>query len=343
MELQKELTSLFDSNPGLEKCKGCSFLQTTGKHCILDYEDATKSRIMFVSDYLKMHEGDYVPFRANEYNLIMRTVRSTGCNILPSFIASVKCPLSKADDLPKKDRKICRAHLIDSIETLKPEIVFACGSLPISMFFNKDKDFDGARGQATKMSLKLDGHTFLLVPIFHPYQVIAEPKNSFLFSTDIKLNIEKHILGVTRKSDYEYIPVFSLKELQEHWDDFTTTSEHVTNDIETTGLDFLNDVINTTSFTLWDSKTGNPKKTIVIPVDHIAAKVSPTFKSAILEFAKEVFSNPKNKKSGQNFKFDMRFWMRYGVTDFKNIWDTKLMQHMISEEIPKSQIGRAHV
>lgn len=328
-----DLNKLFDGvNP---KCNGCSVLaMPLSKHSIMDYEFEPQKDLLFVSDSLKLLEGDYVPFRVNEWNLIMREVKKSGYTEKVGFTASIKCPHLKKDDVSSKDRKICRSHLEDSITQFKPKLVFACGDMATNMFYGKNTKMTGVRGRL--LEHEMAGHKFKLVTLFHPYQVIAEPKNAYLFSLDIVNNIREELLGIKNKTKFRFIPIFTLDELNEHASDFIDTDNPVSADIETTGLNFLEDRITTMAFSVLDPNTMEPLKTIAFPVDHKENTQGLLFKARVCEFAGKVMANKRNRKIGQNFKFDMKFMRKYGITEFHNIWDSKLCQHMYNEDVPKS-------
>ena len=336
-----DLNKLFDSvSP---KCTGCSILtKPLSKHSIMDYEFESQKDLLFVSDSLKLLEGDYVPFRVNEWNLIMREVRKSGYTEKAGFTSSIKCPHLKKDDVSAKDRKICRSHLEDTILKFKPKLVFACGDMATNMIHGKNTKMTGVRGRPIDM--EMGGHQFKVVTLYHPYQVIAEPKNAYLFSLDIVNNIKEVLLGIANKTKFTYIPVFSLEELNEHAQDFIDTTDPVSLDIEATGLNFLEDRINTIALSILDPQTLDPKKTIAFPIDHKTANMSLEFKAKVCEFVASVMRNKNNRKVGQSFKFDMKFLMKYGITEFYNVWDTKLMQHMYNEDVPKalSDLVRYH-
>lgn len=328
-----------DTNP---KCGECPALKMgLHKNSIMDYEGLKQNDVLFVSDSLKLLEGDYVPFRVNEYIMIMREIRDTSWyENRPAFAASIKCPGIKDKDLEANPTilKICRQHLIDTILQIKPKLVFACGKMATTVFHGKKVKEATARGKA--IDFEMGGHKFKLVPVFHPYQVIAEPRNQYLFKLDISNNIDCHVQGIRRKSGFTYHRIFSIDELNQHLD-FTTTEDPVSNDLESTGLNFLEDTIHTTAFSILDPdllKKGiiSPKKTIAIPLDHFEAKLGIHFKAKICEFVAKVFKNKRNRKILQRANFDLKFWMRYGVTEFNNIWDTKIMQHLYKEDVPKS-------
>jgi len=327
-----DLDKLF--NPSSSKCQGCSILsQPLSRHSIMDYEDAPQCDILFVSDSLKLFEGDFVAFRANEWNLIMREVRKVGQNTkLIGFTAAVKCPHIKKEDMSAKNRKICRQHLEDTITQYKPKLVFACGSLATMMIYGKNVDDKKARGKA--VDFEMAGHKFRLVSIFHPYQVIAEPKNAYLFSLDIENNINAEIYGIKKESGFNFTPIFSLDDLNKISKEFIDTDDPIAVDIETTGLNFLDESIQTISMSVL-SPDGK-QTTISIPLDHKENTQGLMFKAKVCEFIAAVMRNKRNRKILQNANFDLKFLKKYGIEEVYNVFDTKIMQHTYNEDVPKS-------
>jgi uracil-DNA glycosylase family 4 len=301
----------------------------------MDYLDIPQVDILVVSDSPKLFEGDYAAFRGKEFRMIMDKIRRAGYigNSIGSA-SSVKCPNITDDDISAKDKKICRQHLEDTIKHTKPKLVFACGKLPTNMFHGKKVEMKDVRGKPLSMSM--GEHSFTLVTLFHPYQVIVEPKNDFLFSTDIKNSIESVIMGVRRASGFRYTPILSLKDFDLIQNDFEGTDRVVSVDIESTGLNFLKDKLNTIAFSMLDYDLETVLETIAFPLDHITSPITPEIRSVILSYIKNVMANPRNRKVLQDCKFDLKFLKREGVEVITNIWDTKLMQHLLDEESPKS-------
>ena len=326
-----DIDNLFKQD--LSKCQGCSILgQPLSRHAIMDYEDQKEREVLFVSDSLKLCEGDYIPFRMNEWNLITREVRKLAYNKMVGFTAAVKCPHIKKEDMSAKNRKICRTHLESTILQYKPKLVFACGSLATMMIYGKNVDDKKARGKA--VDFEMAGHKFRLVSIFHPYQVIAEPKNAYLFSLDIENNINAEILGIKKESGFSFTPIFSLDDLAKVSSRFLDTEDPIAVDIETTGLNFLDESIQTISMSVL-SPDGD-QLTIVIPIDHKENTQGLYFKAKVCSFIANVMRNKRNRKILQNANFDLKFLKKYGIEEDYNEWDTKIMQHTYNEDVPKA-------
>lgn len=329
-----DLNKLF--NPPNPKCAGCSLLSKPMQcHTILDYEFREPVDILFISDYPKMYQGDFVAFRPGEYKLIKSELQAAGItNEKIGFTFSVKCPIQKSDEINKKDMPICRYHLEDTIKQYNPKLIFACGKLATDMLFGKSIDVGKRRGKL--VDIEIDGKIYKASSIFHPWQVIAEPKNSYLFNLDIRECLEDVILGRVKKTDFVFIPIHSISDLAEHSKEFLDTENPISIDIETTGLNFLEDTVHTIALSLLSPDMKTVLRTISMPLDHKDAKYGLAYKVAVCDTLSKIVSNPKNRKILQNCKFDIKFMMNYGISIPKNIWDTKLMQHIYSEEIPRS-------
>jgi len=167
----------------------------------------------------------------------------------------------------------------------------------------------------------------------HPFQVLAEPKNAYLFRTDLENAVNNELLGKATEARVPYTLATTSEDLDQS---FIDTELDVAVDIETTGLNFLQDTIHTVSMTLVNRDTGELGKTLVLPIDHKDAKLSYRIKGQFMKFVCDVMRNRKNRKVLQNAGFDLKFLKRYGVEDVYNIFDTKLLQHLYKEDVPKS-------
>jgi len=284
-----------------------------------------------------MHEGEWVPFRAQEYSVIMNQL--AGLDIFNKFkvamTTAVKCPSITPDNLSPEIRKTCTTHLFDSIERYKPKLVFACGKLATTMLYGKSTLESRVRGKPEYMKTP-GGHEFPVVVIKHPYEVVSEPRNSFLFSTDINNAVNNVLLDQATDVQVDYTFAMTVSELNEVRDDFLDSKMDMAIDIETTGLNFLKDTIHTVSMTLIDRDTGELGGTLVLPIDHFEAKIPTRTKNTFIKFICQMMSRKDNRKILQNATFDLKFLKRYGVEEVYNVYDTRLLQHLYKEDVPKS-------
>lgn len=320
------------------KCSGCPALKMNlHRHTILEEELEHECDILFVSESPKMHEGEWVPFRAQEYAVIMNQL--AGLGILNKFkvamTTSVKCPSITPDNLSPEIRKTCTAHLYDSIDRYKPKLVFACGKLATTMLYGKATMESRVRGKHQSLETT-SGHKFPVVVIKHPFEVVSEPRNSFLFATDVKNAVNNILLNQATDVQVDYTFAMSISELNEVRDEFLDSKMDMAIDIETTGLNFLKDTIHTVSMTLIDRSTGELGKTLVLPIDHFEAKISTRAKNTFIKFICQLMRRKDTRKILQNATFDLKFLKRYGVEEVYNVYDTRLLQHLYKEDVPKS-------
>ena len=192
----------------------------------------------------------------------------------------------------------------------------------------KKSGITSKRGRAYEYEAE-NGHVCTVVPIFHPYSVIKEPRHRVLFDTDIRNAYDKYVLGKTNTSNFKYEVLTEIDDVVVLSESLRDSDETLALDIETTGLNFLTDIIQTIAIS---SKEHN----WVIPVDHKDSpfKQGEAYNKVMLESVKRILENPRNKKVFHNAKFDLKFLMSYGIHT-KNVWDTKIMHHFLDENLPK--------
>jgi len=318
MDLEKLYKGL-EITPENPLCSGCNILTKTKPfYCGLDYLDVEQNEVLFLSDSLKYKFGKSYAFTDLEEELIK--------SVFPhpyATAAAVKCPSVKEADITPASMNICRAHLIPTIDKVKPKLVYACGNLAMKMLIKKSGITD-KRGNSYDYETP-SGHKCIVVPIFHPYAIINEPRHKPTFESDILNGYDKHIRGNIKQTKMDYTLVKDLKTLQELAARIKNHTGPIAVDIETTGLNFLQDKIMTVAIATDDIS-------IVVPVEHKEFNWSDNGSSVVkvCELIQEALSG-NSIKVLHNAKFDLKFLHRYGVS-ITNIADTKIMSHMINEE-----------
>ena len=305
-------------------CHGCSILdKSKPAHSIMDYEELRESPVLFLSDSLKQKLNQMVPFTKQDMQLLKDSYKE-------DFVcaAAVKCPSVREADMTPDNMKLCRVHLEATIDKVKPKLVFPCGNLAMKMLIKKSGITD-KRGKSYEY-ITTRGHSCIVVPIFHPYSCIKEPRHSILFRKDIQNAYERVILGKTNEGNFSYQTLMDIGEVESLSNRLKDSTDTLAIDIETTGLNFLTDIIQTIAISPSEG-------TWVLPLDH---KDSPfrngeTHALTVWALLKEILENPKNKKVFHNAKFDLKFLINYGIYT-KNVWDTKIMHHFLDENLPKS-------
>ena len=314
-------------------CLGCSILEKNKPcHSIMDHEEEgfpDECTILFVSESFKMEFGELTPFTQKEEALIEQALEKSGHKNLiglTEYTAAVKCPSVKDKDMSKDDKDICRQHIAKTIEKCKPKLIFVCGNLPMVMLTKKS-------GIMTKRGKIIAEYECIpVVPIYHPTQVIVEPQNEYLFCLDIQNAIEQVLIKENTDSEFEWDMIDTLDKL--HSLDAYTLFD-VAIDIETTGLDFLKDKIQTLALSF---DTNGKQKTVVIPIYHKEFQnldVASGWVPEVIKFLNKVFQTP-SLKILHKAQFDLKFLTQLGVEVQGTICDTKIMQHLIDENLPKS-------
>ena len=311
-----------------EFCKECPvFKINKPKHCIDDYSSLEELDILFLSDSVKWNYGNHSSFRQEEMDLIVECLHpmydhiKNGLRI--DFSSSVKCPNIAEADMSPDAMKSCRSYLSQTIDRTKPKLVFTCGNLAMKMLV-KESGMNNKRGRSFTYTSD-NGHVCKVVPIFHPFSVVKEPRLRYLFELDIRNGYNKYILGNVDRSKMNFEGIHTVDDLPKY-EFLKTINDPISIDIETTGLDFKTDLIQSIAF-------GYPGGNVCFPIDHKYTPFDEGDRALILEFISDVLANPTNKKVFQNHTFDRKFLMRYGI-ECTNVWDTKLLAKLIREDAP---------
>ena len=319
------LHSLYALDEANEFCKECSILtKTKPVYCVNDYQHLNACDVLFLSDSVKYRFGKSSAFSKQENHIISEVFPGDSYQTA----AAVKCPSVREADMSPNNMDSCRHYLRETIDKVKPKLVFPCGNLAMKMLIKKS-GITSKRGKSYEFTTAL-GHRCIVVPIFHPYSCIKEPRHTVLFRTDIQNAYEKYVLGKTSEGDFKYKVLTKIEEVQALAEQLKDSNSTLAADIETTGLNFLKDSIMSIALT-------SHEDTWVIPLDH---KDSP-FKNGeesygtVWKCLRQILENPNNKKVFHNAKFDLKFLINYGIYT-KNAWDTKIMHHLLDENLPKS-------
>jgi len=307
-----------DGNP---KCKGCSILKKNKPcHSVMDYEKMDQCDVLFVTDSLNFRFGSIHGTDIKSTNLLNEIMHDDFL-----ITGAVKCPSVKEDDMSTQDRNICRQHILDTVEHVRPKLVYACGNLALKQL-TKQSGITKKRGAAIELELE-SGFKTVVVPIIHPYSVIREPKNEMLFNIDIQNAYNIYILGKKGTSNFDYKVLMTLEEVASFIDRADKTAAWAV-DTETEGLDFLRHNITTVSIT-------TPDETCVIPFLH---KDSPFLGELDkLRALLNLLFSYDNRKVFHNVKFDLRMFLRQGVRiPIKTLFCTQMFHHLWNENLPKS-------
>jgi len=321
-----ELDALYNLTPTKTHpwCTDCSILQVKKPcHTVIDYAEAKQADVLFLVDSLVWNGFSVEHLNASEEGLFDRYIKPIMKDTSWTILASVKCPDVKDKEMKPKDMNACRQFLDETIKRVKPKLIFTCGNLPLKMVV-KESGIGNKRGSTYYYN------EIPVIPLFHPMSVILEPRNMTLFQMDVHNGYNKYILHDTTPPKVEWTVVDESTWFK--YDFLTTTDKKISIDIETTGLNFLRDKIQTVGITY---KDGEQLKQLIIPLFHKEAPQLADWVDIVTFFLNKVCSNPKNKKVLQNAKFDMKFLLGIGVR-IVNVDDTMLKSHLVDENMPKS-------
>ena len=190
------LHSLYATEECNSFCSGCTILQKKKPvYCVEDYLHLKASDVLFLSDSIKHRFGSSYAFSKQELTLISEFFPGETYQVA----AAVKCPSVKEADMLPSNMEACRNYLQATIDKVKPRLVYVCGNLAMKMMIKKS-GITSKRGKSYEFTTA-SGHSTIVVPIFHPYSVVKEPRHRLLFETDIRNAYEKYVLGKrTKKS-----------------------------------------------------------------------------------------------------------------------------------------------
>lgn len=319
-----------DNNP---KCEGCSILKEQKPfHAFIDHEQSPgRCDVLFVSDSFKYENGQIVAFNSKEMQIL-----NEGLAMMDpyeyGFTAAVKCPYIKENDISTTDRNICRQHIIDTITSRNPKIIYACGNLALRMITKKSGIRD-KRGSVYRIDI--EGKEYVVVPIYHPSYVFMEIEHKDQFIRDIKLSYLKYIKDIYQNLKLNYTLITSSQDLI-NFKKLITDPLTIAIDVETEGLNFLKDKVLSISYS-W--REGKDIKSLVIPVYHKDQGWSPEDLRRVKAFILLTLKNKKSRKIFHNASFDLRMLFALGATDIENVWDTKIMHHVLVSETDKKGLA----
>lgn len=301
-----------------EYCNGCSILSLDKQfHCKLPIPKRDCDVLFIIDSY----KPDGLLLDDSTVDLLSRAISKIKTKIKWDVVASVQCPSVKDEDMTPTDRNQCRNYISSIISSANPRLIITLGNLAFKMVTRKSGIMD-KRG--SRFDISQETESYIVVPTFHPFSVVAEPKYRYFFELDIRNAVEKYILHKTEHQAFTHKLILNVNELDQY-EFLAEVKEPIAIDIETTGLNFKKNYITTIGFS-WSTGT------IVIPWKHKEGKFEKEedFEKA-KAFVKRLLENKNNKKILQNAKFDMKFLKVEGI-EVINPWDTMVMAHLIYED-----------
>jgi uracil-DNA glycosylase family 4 len=288
-------------------------------------EELSSEKIVFIHESFQQKNGKVYQFSDDEFRVLSGLLNKTK---LPynsyQFVAAVKLFGAREDDIDTPTMHKHREYLYEDIEAIDPDLIIPLGNLALKTL-TKKSGITAKRGK--EFSVEIGGKNYNVVPTLHPFSLYAEPKNRPIFIQDVDNAYDKFILDMNSFDDSPYELVNGdlgrAKELLSE----AMNAEALGVDLETDGLDFKMNKIFTIGF------SSEEKQGFVLPVFHRESEWSENDLAEIRSMITELMSS-KVVKVFHNCKFDLKFLMNWGITDFVNIEDTQVMHSLVDENLP---------
>ena len=283
--------------------------------------DVGDEKIVFITTCQYRERGSLYDFSDHEYAAISTLLEKTG---VPAggyqFIPAIREPNTVEDDLTTADYKAHRPFLYDDLEQIKPTLIIPLGNVALKTLLKKS-------GLFNKRGKEFVYEGCPVVPTYSSDLVFLEPKLRKLFVQDVDNAYDKFILNKNKFDGTGYVLCKTIEEFNEQMD-LAEQHPFLGADIETTGLDFKKDEISTIAFSYGESSA------FTIPINHRESPFDDVDKEIIKQRLTDLMANKNIEKIFHNCQFDIKFMKTYGINEFINIGDTKIMHSLLDENLP---------
>lgn len=235
------------------------------------------------------------------------------------FTHVIKCYSKTYPDKVSVDN--CVGYISEEIAEVEPKVILAFGDFCYSALTGKSDGITEGRKNV---------HDYSDVPLiatYHPTYISKANSDKILetFAHDVQraINIALDIKTDIVFTEHKVCTTFAeIKELVS----YVLQTKVCAFDIETSGLSFFYDKINTIAISF------QPGFSYVIPLYHKDSVFTAEQSDKIIAYlGKHLFSNPAITKIAHNFKFDAKFFMHKGITFEGYCCDTMVMHHLLDE------------
>jgi uracil-DNA glycosylase len=208
-----------------------------------------------------------------------------------------------------------------------PNLIIACGDIPLWACATGENSIDSARGRTTEGNSAIEGRKVL--PVYPTQSIRGNLANEFIQQADLKKAAREAVSPtLTRPLRYLHIKP-TLDDLEDFYQTYILPSPWLSSDIETKG-----DVITCISF------APSEDRALIVPFYCESSPDGNYWPDQISEvkawqFCKKVLSSGK-RVAGQNYQFDMQHELvSMGIPnpDFSD--DTMLLHHVLQPELKK--------
>ena len=290
-------------------------------------EPVGEEKIVFLHDSYRRKYGKTYNFDDDEFGILESLLEKTS---VPEgsyqFVPALGAFNLREDDVTTDILHVHREKLLEDLEAIEPTLIIPLGNLAFKTL-TKKSGVSSKRGK--EFQVELDGKAIPVVPTLHPFSLYSEPKLRRLFVQDVDNAYDKFVLNINKfdASPYELVTDVDrfevlIKESLEN--------EAVAIDIETNGLDYKLGKIMTIGFSFQE------KQGFVIPIYHTESQFIDRDIQRIKQITQGLIQDENVVKIFHNSKFDIKFLMNWGISDFNNIEDTQIMHALVDENLPHS-------
>tara|TARA_R100001082_G_scaffold71741_1_gene40989 strand:- start:357 stop:1331 length:975 start_codon:yes stop_codon:yes gene_type:complete len=283
--------------------------------------DVGDEKIVFITTCQYREQGSLYDFNDHEYGIVTALLKETS---LPKghyqFIPAIRQPNVKEDDLTTTDYNEHRPFLYEDLEQVQPDLIIPLGNVAMKTLLKKS-------GLFNKRGREFVYEDCPVVPTYSSDLVFLEPKLRKLFVQDINNAYDKFVLNKNKFDGTSYVLCKTVEEVKEQMA-LALQSEVLGVDIETTGLDFKKDVMSTIAFSYGETQA------FTIPIYHRESPFDDIDMKVIKSELASLMENEDIEKVFHNCQFDLKFLMTFGITNFNNIGDTKIMHSLLDENLP---------
>jgi len=288
-------------------------------------EEVTDAKIVFVHDSFHRENGVTYEFTDEEFGVLSHLLEQTKLpNNSYQFVAAIKSYGFRESDVDTAMLTKHREYLYEDLDAISPTLIIPLGNLAMKAVIKKS-GVTNKRGKEFPF-VQEGKEPIAVVPTLHPMSLYLEPKLRTLFIQDVNNAYDKFVLENNKLSKLDFVLCDTVDSIHEQFDLIKNDTELAV-DIETTGLDYKKDKVQTIGI-------ASDSATFILPVHHKDSPFVGTELNEMISRLKEVCANKNQAKIFHNCKFDLKFLMNLGISDFANIEDTQMMHSLIDENLP---------
>lgn len=219
--------------------------------------------------------------------------------------------------------------LYTTIRRLKPNLIIACGELPLLALTHQNK-LKFARGRITTALPSCEGVKVL--PVLHPRSILAEIKQEPVLLMDLrKAKRESEFPEVRRPRRFIHLHP-TIEDLESFWNEYIVGRTH----------DLSMDIETKTPIITCVGIAPSPERCLVVPFfdqDKPGANYWATAREEKIawRFVHRCMSTPGVEVFGHNWSYDIQYlWGKMGLSAPQWTNDTMVMHHALQIEMEKS-------